>query len=98
MKAAIGDRIVIGGTRMGGTRLCKVLDVRSEHGPDSYLVRWDDTGEQALLIPGADDLVVLRRLRSRRPVTSRSLRVRSTRSGTLRAPPVAHERDRVRSS
>jgi len=95
MKAAVGDRIVIGGTRMDGVRLCKVLDVRPEYGPACYLVRWDDTGEQALLVPGADDLVVLRKFRSRRSVIPGSPGSRSTRSGGFRRVPAARDRDRV---
>ncbi|MGA2835853.1 MAG: DUF1918 domain-containing protein [Acidimicrobiales bacterium] len=78
MKAAVGDRIVIGGTRINGMRLCKVLDVRSEYGPAAYLVRWDDTGEVGLLLPGAEDEVVLPRVLGHRPATAGSTQFRNS--------------------
>jgi len=59
MKAKVGDRIVIKGHRVGEPiRDCQVLEV---HGPDGgapYLVRWDDSGHEALFFPGSDAEVV----------------------------------------
>ena len=58
MQARRGDRIVIGG---GAERLrrCQVLEVRTDHGPFRYLVEWEDTGKQDLLVPGGGDLTVI---------------------------------------
>jgi hypothetical protein len=53
MRAAIGDRIVIKGHRVGEPdRDCEVLEVRGAEGP--FLVRWGDTGHESLFFPGSD--------------------------------------------
>ena len=58
MKAAVGDRIVVRGSRMGQPdRDCEVLEVRGDDGGVPYLVRWGDTGHVGLIFPGSDALV-----------------------------------------
>ena len=38
-------------------RDCEVLAVRGADGSPPYLVRWGDTGHEALFFPGSDALV-----------------------------------------
>jgi hypothetical protein len=58
MQANAGDRIVIRNHYAGGPdRECEVLEVRGEDGAPPYLVRWEDTGHQAILYPGSDSFV-----------------------------------------
>jgi hypothetical protein len=58
MEAAVGDRIVIKGHRIGEPdRDCEVLEVRGANGGPPYLVRWDDDGHEALFFPGSDAFV-----------------------------------------
>jgi hypothetical protein len=38
-------------------RDCEVLEVRGADGAPPYVVRWGDTGHQALLFPGSDAFV-----------------------------------------
>jgi hypothetical protein len=58
MKAFKGDRIVIRGHRIGEpNRDCEVLDVRGADGEPPYLVRWEDSGQEALFFPGSDAVV-----------------------------------------
>jgi len=55
MRATVGDRIVIGGHRVGQpSRDCEVLEVRGKDGEAPYLVRWGDTGHETLIFPGVD--------------------------------------------
>lgn len=55
MKASAGDRIVIEGHHTDEPpRDCEVLDVRGSDGTPPYLVRWGDTGHEALFFPGSD--------------------------------------------
>ena len=57
MFANVGDRIVIRGHRVGEPeRDCEVLEVGKDGGPP-YLVRWGDTGHEALFFPGSDAYV-----------------------------------------
>ncbi len=57
MSASVGDRIVIKGHRIGEPdRDCEVLTVGPGGGPP-YLVRWGDTGHEALFFPGSDAVV-----------------------------------------
>jgi Domain of unknown function (DUF1918) len=54
MKAAIGDRLVIKGHRVGEhDRDAEILEVHGADGAPPYLVRWDDGGE-GLFYPGSD--------------------------------------------
>ncbi len=55
MRAVVGDRIVIRGHRVGEPdHDAEILEVRGPDGSPPYLVRWGDTGHQALLFPGTD--------------------------------------------
>ena len=58
MRAAIGDRILIKGHHVGEPdHDAEVLEVRGTDGSPPYLVRWGDTGREALLFPGTDAFV-----------------------------------------
>jgi hypothetical protein len=58
MQASVGDRIIIRGHHVGEPdRDCEVLEVRGADGTAPYLVRWEDTGHEALLYPGPDAMV-----------------------------------------
>lgn len=55
MHASAGDRIVIHGHRIGQPdRDAEVLEVRGDHGEPPYVVRWGDSGHEALFFPGSD--------------------------------------------
>ena len=55
MNASPGDRIIIKGHALGEPdRDCEVLEVRGAGGAPPYLVRWDDSGHEALFFPGSD--------------------------------------------
>ena len=55
MRAAVGDRIVIKGHRVGEpVRDCEVLEVRGPDGSPPYVVRWGDTGNESWFFPGSD--------------------------------------------
>ena len=61
MQAKIGDRIVVGGRRVGQPgRNCEVLEIRHPNGEPPYLVRWGDTGHEDLFFPGPDASVASR--------------------------------------
>ncbi len=58
MLASVGDRIIIHGHHPGEpTRDCEVLEVHSSDGVPPFLVRWGDTGHEALFYPGPDATV-----------------------------------------
>ena len=58
MKAAVGDRIVIKGHRIGEhDRDAEVIEVSHSDGSPPYRVRWEDTGHESLFIPGSDAVV-----------------------------------------
>ncbi|MBX6355214.1 MAG: DUF1918 domain-containing protein [Micromonosporaceae bacterium] len=53
MKAHVGDRLVLEGTRVGDPRRVGVITaVRGHDGAPPYLVRWLDNGREALVFPG----------------------------------------------
>jgi hypothetical protein len=55
MYAKAGDRLVIHGHRVGEPdRDAEILEVRHEDGSPPYVVRWSDTGNEALFFPGPD--------------------------------------------
>lgn len=55
MFAAAGDRLIVHGKRVGQTiRDGEILEVRRADGAPPYLVRWSDTGREALVFPGPD--------------------------------------------
>jgi hypothetical protein len=58
MYATVGDRIIIRGVHTGDpSRDCEVLEVRGDDGGPPYVVRWGDTGHEAILYPGTDAVV-----------------------------------------
>jgi hypothetical protein len=58
MHATVGDRITIRGVHTGDpSRDCEVLEVRRVDGGPPYVVRWGDTGHEAILYPGTDAMV-----------------------------------------
>lgn len=57
MRAAVGDRIVVRGHRVGEPeRVGDVIEVKGDDGGPPYLVRWSD-GHEALLHPGTDAVI-----------------------------------------
>jgi hypothetical protein len=55
MKAQVGDRIVIAPRAVGGVvRDGEILETRGPDGGPPYLVRWTDSGHEALYYPGVD--------------------------------------------
>ncbi len=58
MQASIGDRIIIAACHTGDpTHDCEVLEVRGPDGKPPYVVRWGDSGHEAILYPGSDAIV-----------------------------------------
>lgn len=58
MQAKVGDRIVIKGHHVGEPdRDCEILEVRGHDGEPPYVVRWGDSGHEALFFPGSDAMV-----------------------------------------
>ncbi|MFC7493550.1 MULTISPECIES: DUF1918 domain-containing protein [unclassified Nocardioides] len=55
MFAAVGDRLIVRSSHVGGAiRDGEVLAVRRADGSPPYVVRWSDTGREALVYPGPD--------------------------------------------
>jgi hypothetical protein len=58
MHAAPGDRLVIRSVHLDDpVRDAEVLEVRHADGSPPYVVRWSDTGHEALVFPGPDAYV-----------------------------------------
>lgn len=58
MRAAVGDRMIIKGHRVGEhDRDGEVLEVRGADGGPPYVVRWGDTGHETLFFPGSDAVI-----------------------------------------
>jgi hypothetical protein len=59
VKAQVGDWLVIKGTTIDrtGTRGL-ITEVRSPNGSPPYVVRWLDTGHEAMVFPGPDSVIV----------------------------------------
>jgi hypothetical protein len=56
--AAVGDRLVVRSVHLDGpVRDAEILEVRGDHGTPPYVVRWSDTGHEALVFPGPDAFV-----------------------------------------
>lgn len=54
MHAKPGDRLVVGGHRVGEpAREAEILEVRGDKGSPPYYVRWAD-GHESLVYPGSD--------------------------------------------
>ena len=56
LRASVGDRLVVRSLH-GPVRDGEILEVRHADGTPPYLVRWEDSGRQALVYPGPDALV-----------------------------------------
>jgi hypothetical protein len=55
MFAQVGDRLVIRSHRVGEPpREAEVIELRHADGTPPYVVRWTDTGHEALVFPGSD--------------------------------------------
>lgn len=55
MYASVGDRLIVRGTHIDEpVRDGEILEVHGEGGAPPYLVRWSDTGHEALVFPGPD--------------------------------------------
>ncbi len=55
MFATAGDRLVVQGNHVGApVRDGEIVDVEHDYGSPPYLVRWSDTGHEALVFPGPD--------------------------------------------
>lgn len=55
MHATKGDRLIVHGTHVDDTvRDGEILEVRGEDGTPPYVVRWSDSGHEALVFPGPD--------------------------------------------
>lgn len=58
LTAAVGDRLVIRGHRVGEPeRDAEIIEVRGPDGTPPFVVRWDDDGHESLLFPGTDAFV-----------------------------------------
>jgi hypothetical protein len=58
MHAAAGDRIIVRSVHVGEPdRDAEVLEARGPDGSPPYLVRWSDTGHEALLYPGPETVI-----------------------------------------
>ncbi len=58
MKASVGDRIVIHGHRQGEPdRDGEILEVQGDDGGPPFVVRWGDSGHEAVFFPGSDATV-----------------------------------------
>jgi hypothetical protein len=55
MKASIGDRVIVEGTRSGAVRRDgRIVAVHHADGSPPYDVLWSDTGRISLFFPGPD--------------------------------------------
>lgn len=55
MDAHVGDRLILEGTHVGDhKRIGVITKLQHEDGTPPYVVRWLDTGHEALVFPGPD--------------------------------------------
>ena len=55
MFAEVGDRIVVHHTHLDhAVREGEILEVKGDEGGPPYVVRWSDSGHEALVFPGTD--------------------------------------------
>ena len=58
MHAQVGDRIIVHSTHVDEpNRDGEVLEVRGADGGPPYVVRWSDSGHEALFFPGPDTVI-----------------------------------------
>lgn len=58
MIATAGDRLVVRSQHLDGpVRDGEILEVRGDNGAPPYVVRWSDSGHEALVFPGPDAYV-----------------------------------------
>jgi len=58
MYAKVGDRLVVRSRQVdGAVRDAEILEVRHADGSPPYVVRWSDSGHEALVFPGEDAYV-----------------------------------------
>jgi hypothetical protein len=58
MIAAVGDRLVVRSQQVDRpVREAEILAVRGADGAPPYVVKWSDTGHEALVFPGPDAYV-----------------------------------------
>jgi hypothetical protein len=58
MKANVGDRLIVEGTRVGDARrIGVIIALRHEDGSPPYVVRWLDDSHEGLFFPGSDSRV-----------------------------------------
>ena len=58
MRATVGDRLVVRSQHIDvPERNADILEVRHSDGSPPYVVRWADTGQEALVFPGPDAFV-----------------------------------------
>lgn len=58
MQASVGDRIHVHGAHVADhERDGEILEVRGADGAPPYVVRWLDTGHEALVFPGPDAVI-----------------------------------------
>ena len=58
MRASAGDRLIVHGVHVDDpVRDAEILEVRGAEGGPPYVVRWSDTGHEALVFPGPDAIV-----------------------------------------
>jgi hypothetical protein len=61
MRASIGDRLLVHGSKAGERdRACTVLGFWDPGGEPPYFVQWYDTGDSAILMPPPDEAIVNR--------------------------------------
>ncbi|GAA3119181.1 DUF1918 domain-containing protein [Streptosporangium carneum] len=59
MKAAVGDKLVVEGTRHGETRRIGVIvELVHEDGSPPYMVHWEHDEHETMVFPGPDAHVV----------------------------------------
>ena len=55
MQAKVGDRLVVHSQHVGESeREGEILEVRGDGGAPPFVVRWSDSGQEALIFPGPD--------------------------------------------
>ncbi len=55
MRATVGDRLIVKATHIDQpNRDGEIIEVHGKAGAPPYVVRWSDTGHEALVFPGPD--------------------------------------------